>query len=127
MITILTAVEVLDTKTNRNGRALLEKSWKEVDGGRRKQASMAPPVTHVEQLERLLLRRCVGALEADRSRCADCGRSPLIGEHVHLYEGRRGGVVCELCRPLRREAPVASEMVRHSEHGNAVRLTIRAA
>ena len=32
----------------------------------------------------LLLRRGVGALEADRSRCADCGRTPLIGEHVHL-------------------------------------------
>jgi hypothetical protein len=90
-------------------------------------ATMAPPVTHVQQFERLLLRRGVGALEADRNRCADCGRSPLIGEHVHLYDGRAGGLVCELCRPLRREAPVAREIVRHSEHGHTVRLTARAA
>lgn len=88
---------------------------------------MALLVTHVQQFERLLLRRGVGALEADRNRCADCGRSPLIGEHVHLYDGRAGGLVCELCRPLRREAPVAREIVRHSEHGHAVRLTVRAA
>ena len=31
-----------------------------------------------------------GALEADRSRCADCGRTPLIGEQIHLYEDRAG-------------------------------------
>ena len=53
--------------------------------------------------------------------------SPLIGESIHLYDGRRGGVVCELCRPLRREAPAATEIVRHSERGHAVRLTARAA
>jgi hypothetical protein len=87
---------------------------------------MASPVRHVEQLERVLLRRGVGALEADRHRCADCGRTPLTGEHVHLY-GRGDGIVCELCRPLRRAAPVATEIVRHSEHGHTVRLTARAA
>jgi hypothetical protein len=87
---------------------------------------MASTERHVEQLERVLLRRGVGALEADRHRCTDCGRTPLIGEHVHLY-GRAQGIVCELCRILRREAPVASEIVRHSEHGHAVRLTARAA
>jgi hypothetical protein len=89
--------------------------------------AMASHATHVEHFERLLLRHGVGALEADRHRCVDCGRSPLIGESVHLYEGRRGGLVCELCRALRREAPVASDIVRHSEHGHAVRLTARAA
>jgi len=85
---------------------------------------------HVEQLERVLLRRGLGVLEADRSRCADCGRTPLTGEHVHLYESPRSrlrGIVCELCRPRRREAPVASEVVRHCEYGHAVRLTARAA
>ena len=75
----------------------------------------------------MLLRRGVGALEADRHRCADCGRTPLTGEHVHLYGRAPQGIVCELCRPLRREAPVASEIVRHSEHGHTVRLTARAA
>jgi hypothetical protein len=104
---------------------------------------MHSPVTHVEQLERILLRRGVGALEADRNRCADCGRTPLTGEYVHMYgSGRRlavgggartGGrvsihkIVCELCRPARSEVPVASEIVRHCEHGHAVRLTARAA
>jgi hypothetical protein len=85
---------------------------------------------HVEQLERVLLRRGVGALEANRHCCADCGRTPLTGEHVHLYgspAARADGIVCELCRPLRRQAPVATEIVRHSEHGHAVRLTARAA
>ena len=83
--------------------------------------------THVEQLERVLLRRGLGMLEADRSCCADCGRTPLTGEYVHLYGGRRTELVCELCRPLRRQAPLASEIVRHCEHGQTVRLTARAA
>lgn len=91
---------------------------------------MASTPTHIELLERVLLRRGVGALEADRSRCVDCGRTPLAGEHVHVYAGpasRRKGVVCELCRTKRRGQPVASEIVRHCEHGHAVRLTARAA
>lgn len=90
-------------------------------------AAMASVATHVERLERHLLHRGVGALEADRDRCADCGRTPLTGEHVHIYDGRHGGLVCELCRALRREPPAASELVRHCEHGHTVRLTARAA
>jgi hypothetical protein len=90
-------------------------------------AYMASAGTNVEQFQRMLVRHGVGTLEADRHRCADCGRSPLIGEVVHLYEGRSGGVICELCRQLRREAPVATASVRHSVHGHAVRLTARAA
>lgn len=85
----------------------------------------SPIASHVEQLERVLLRRSVGALEADRSRCSDCGRTPLVGEQVHVYDGRQQRTVCELCRPLRSEAPIASEIVRH--FGHAVRLTARAA
>jgi hypothetical protein len=81
----------------------------------------------MEPFERMLLQRSVGALEADRDRCVDCRRTPLIGEQLHLYDGRKQGIVCELCRPLRREPPVASELVRHSEHGHSVRLTARAA
>jgi hypothetical protein len=92
-----------------------------------KSASMAAPISHVEQLERRLLRRGVGALEADRSSCADCGRTPLTGEHVHVYAGVLQRIVCELCRPRRGEAPLASELVRHGEHGHTVRLTARAA
>jgi hypothetical protein len=87
---------------------------------------MSGSVTPIKQFERLLLRRGVGALVADRHRCSDCGRTPLVGERVHMYE-RSKGIVCELCRPLRREAPAASELMRHSEHGHAVRLAARAA
>ncbi len=73
-----------------------------------------------KDLERLLLVAGVGVLVADRAYCSDCGRTPLIGEELHLYE--RGAVVCELCRPLRAAAPVSSERVRHSEYGQTVRL-----
>lgn len=84
-------------------------------------------VTDIEQLERHLLRQGLDGLSADRSNCVDCGRTPLIGELVHVYGGRRGGIVCELCRTGRREPPAATEVVRHSEHGQTVRLTVRAA
>jgi hypothetical protein len=87
---------------------------------------MPGSVTPIKQFERLLLRRGVGALVADRHRCSDCGRTPLVGERVHMYE-RSKGIVCELCRPLRGEIPAASELVRHSERGHAVRLAARAA
>jgi hypothetical protein len=72
------------------------------------------------RFERDLVRRSVGALRADREACAHCGRSPLIGEHVHVYGS--GALVCDLCRPRRREEPLAVELVRHSEFGQAVRI-----
>jgi hypothetical protein len=71
-------------------------------------------------LERLLLRAGVDVLAADRARCHDCGRTPLIGEEVHHYD--HGAVVCELCRLLRADPPFATEPVRHSEYGHTVRL-----
>ncbi len=89
-------------------------------------STLAPTATDAQQLERVLLRRGVGELAAGRARCAECGRTPLIGERVHLYE-RLAGIVCELCRTLRRDPPAASETVRHAERGHAVRLTARAA
>jgi hypothetical protein len=91
---------------------------------------MGSPATDIDRLERVLLQRGVGALEADRNRCADCGRTPLTGEYVHLYESpshrnrpRQSSLVCELCRVLRPAEPVASEVVRHCEHGHTVRFT----
>jgi hypothetical protein len=48
-------------------------------------------------------------LAEELARCSDCGRTPLIGEHVHLYES--ADLVCELCRMLRREAPLLSAQV----------------
>jgi hypothetical protein len=73
-----------------------------------------------QDLERALLRKSVGAMANGSQRCADCGRTPLIGETLHRYAG--GVTVCELCRPLRREAPDHSERVRSSEAGLAVRI-----
>jgi hypothetical protein len=71
-------------------------------------------------LERALLRKSVGTLASETHRCADCGRTPLIGETAYRYE--RGETVCELCRPLRRTEPKSSEPVRNSEAGLAVRI-----
>ena len=73
-----------------------------------------------QDLERALLRRSVGTLAGGRERCADCGRTPLVGEILHRYAA--GETVCELCRSLRRGEPERSERVRHSEHGQAVRV-----
>jgi hypothetical protein len=70
-------------------------------------------------LERELLRKGVVALVAGRATCRDCGRSPLIGERVHVFAG--GDLVCELCRSGRDEAPESTEVVRHCEHGQTVR------
>jgi hypothetical protein len=83
--------------------------------------------THLQPLGRLFLRRAAGESEGERNRCRDCGRTPLTGEQVHLYEGRRRGLVCDLCRLLRREPPASSEIVHHCEHDLAVRVTARAA
>jgi hypothetical protein len=71
-------------------------------------------------LERELLRKGVGAREAGRRQCSDCGRAPLVGERVHIYA--RGAVVCELCRPRRPQAPERSQVVPHTELGHTVRL-----
>jgi hypothetical protein len=71
-----------------------------------------------------LLRHSVGALNARRHGCVHCHRTPLIGEVVHHYGER---LVCELCRPLHRETPGRSEVVRSPEHERAVRSRPRAA
>ena len=91
------------------------------DAARGEAAAMPRSAAIDEQdLERALLRRSVGVLADARPQCADCGRTPLIGETVHLYA--RGTSVCELCRPLRRGEPELSERVRHSEAGLTVRV-----
>ena len=82
--------------------------------------SRSRPSLWEPDLERELLRQGVVRLAAGRSCCADCGRTPLIGEQVHVYGAH--AVVCELCRPGRRAAPESIQTVRHSEHGHAVRL-----
>jgi hypothetical protein len=79
-------------------------------------------------LERALLRRSVGDQEAHRHRCVHCHRTPLTGELVHVYAGAAGHrLVCDLCRPLRRAAPIRSELMHAPDHERAVRVTRRAA
>jgi hypothetical protein len=67
------------------------------------------------------LRRGVGAHDDDGRRCADCRRTPLVGERIYLYEG--GRLACELCQPLHKRKPVGSELVRGPAYGQVVRLT----
>ena len=76
-------------------------------------------------LERQLLRKGVGRLEASRHVCADCGRTPLESEEVHRYGP--GRTVCALCRPHHRAAPEATEVVRLAERGHTVRRRARLA
>ena len=63
-----------------------------------------------------LLRK--GREEPASGTCSHCHRTPLIGEHVHLYGER---LVCQLCRHLRREAPSATVVVHSSEHERTVK------
>ena len=50
--------------------------------------------------------------------CSHCHRTPLVGEHVHVYGDR---LVCQLCRHLRREPPGETVVVHSSEHHRAVK------
>lgn len=86
--------------------------------------SRAQHLTEID-LERELLRKSVSLMDAGRHRCRDCGRTPLIGEQVHVYG--RGVVVCELCRVLRSEAPQRTEPVRGEGRGATVRVLRSAA
>ena len=52
------------------------------------------------------------------STCSHCRRTPLVGEHVHLYGER---LVCQLCRHLRREPPAETVVVHSPEHLRAVK------
>ncbi len=77
------------------------------------------------ELDEHYIRKSVDALSDDRDACRHCGRTPLIGERVHRCED--GLLLCELCRPLRRVQDAREEVVRHCEHGHAVRIVARIA
>jgi len=71
-------------------------------------------------------------LAEEIARCADCGRTPLIGERVYLYDS--AALVCELCRMLRPAEPMLDALVSHrlgggtrSDPAAVVRVTRRAA
>ena len=74
-------------------------------------------------LHTALLRRSVNDLAARAHRCWHCRRTPLTGERIYLYDVSAGErMACELCRPLRREAPSRSELVGSAEQGATVRI-----
>jgi hypothetical protein len=62
------------------------------------------------------------ALRERRHGCVHCHRTPLIGELVFFYGDR---MVCELCRPLRREQPDHHEVVHSAEHTLTVKRLTR--
>jgi hypothetical protein len=65
------------------------------------------------------VRSSLRALGRSPSGCTHCHRTPLIGESVFFYGER---MVCELCRPLRREAPGRQDIMHSPEHAHSVRL-----
>lgn len=46
-------------------------------------------------LASFLLRKSVGSMVRSRSRCADCHRTPLVGERLNELDS--GRVICDLC------------------------------
>lgn len=69
-----------------------------------------------------LLRKSVDDADHGTGSCAHCQRTPLVGEHVHLYGER---LVCQLCRHLRREPPGETVVVHSSEHRRAVKAAVK--
>jgi hypothetical protein len=72
------------------------------------------------ELELALLRRGVDERAAGRECCSRCERSPLIGEHVYVYEPDR--ILCELCRERERRSPIASRIVHTPAFGHTLRI-----
>jgi hypothetical protein len=92
--------------------------------GRRRAAANDLPMAGSTDLEIQLLRKSVGALQANHQRCVGCGRTPLTGERLYVYENGRAR--CELCRALFAEDPIGSELVR-GDTGEHVRVRARVA
>ncbi len=56
---------------------------------------------------------------ASSERCGRCHRTPLVGEHVHVYAKR---ILCDLCRELERQSPVSSRLVHGPAFGHSIRI-----
>jgi hypothetical protein len=74
----------------------------------------------MDELELALLRRGVHDISDAEQRCASCHRTPLIGERVYTYTS--GATLCELCRMMRSESPIASRLVHGPEFGHTMRV-----
>ena len=89
---------------------------------------MPSSARRITLLETALLRRSVDAATAGRDSCRHCQRTPLVGERVHFYDTGAGSeLVCDLCRPVRAQAPQRTELMHSPEHDRAVRVLRTAA
>jgi hypothetical protein len=53
---------------------------------------------HAPELELQLLRRGLRVMTATRWACSRCGRSPLVGERIHVFAPKGNEQsVCDLC------------------------------
>ena len=77
----------------------------------------------IPDLERALLRRGVSHLSDETDCCGHCRRRPLIGERVYGYAS--GALLCELCRALESDTPVASRLVHGPEFGHTMKILDR--
>jgi hypothetical protein len=93
--------------------------------GEHETPAMDAAVRDMPDLELALLKRGVDDLRAECERCARCRRTPLIGERVYAYDS--GATLCELCRPLESDEPIASRLVHGPEFGHTMRITDRRA
>ena len=72
-------------------------------------------------LDAVLLRNSLGALDSGGANCACCERTPLTGERLHELDS--GRLLCELCfldLPEEHRIAVRSERVRAGERQLAV-------
>jgi hypothetical protein len=76
-------------------------------------------------LELALMRRGVDERATEYERCADCHRTPLIGERLYMYD--HGLVRCELCRALSAQPPAHSRLVHGPEFGHTMKIADRRA
>jgi hypothetical protein len=81
---------------------------------------MAATMREMLDLELALLRRGLDERLAGSERCTCCHRTPLVGEHVYLYES--GVIACELCRERQHAAPRGSRLVHGPEFGHTMRI-----
>jgi hypothetical protein len=72
-------------------------------------------------LELALLRKGLDERLAGSERCGCCNRTPLVGEHVFVYQS--GMIACALCRQRQRESPVGTRMVHGPEFGHTLRIS----
>ena len=81
---------------------------------------MAATLRDMLDLELALLRRGLDERLAGSERCSCCQRTPLVGEHVYVYDS--GVIACELCRDRQRGTPRTSRLVHGPEFGHTMRI-----